>query len=140
MLIMLPPALRTVFFDSEIDHLTLFIGWVMNVPEDLDNQLMEELKHEVGEEKMQYITGWERRARRDGKREGKLEGRQEGRLEGKLEGKRDLFLLLANQRFGTLPDWASTRVNKADPKELDQWSKLLLTDKPLEEILASKSR
>ncbi|MDJ0837707.1 MAG: hypothetical protein QNK37_14420 [Acidobacteriota bacterium] len=93
---------------------------------------------------MQYITGWERRAMKRGEQKGKLEGwkegRLEGRLEGKLEGKRDLFLLLANQRFGTLPDWASTRVNKADPKELDQWSKLLLTDKPLEEILASKSR
>ncbi|MDJ0838903.1 MAG: hypothetical protein QNK37_20455 [Acidobacteriota bacterium] len=121
-------ALTRDYSRELIDHLTLFIDWVMNVPEDLDNKLMEELKHEVGEEKMQYITGWERRAMKRGEQK------------GKLEGKRDLFLLLANQRFGTLPDWASTKVNKADPKELDQWSKLLLTDKPLEEILASKSR
>ncbi|MDJ0841545.1 MAG: hypothetical protein QNK37_33870 [Acidobacteriota bacterium] len=164
-------ALTRNYSRDQIRHLTLFIDWVMNVPEDLDNQLKEDLHNEVGEKKMQYITGWERRAKKagrregmlegerkgmlegerkgklegrregklEGRREGKLEGRREGRREGKLEGRRDMFLRMVNRKFGVVPDWALTKVNEADVKQLDRWSDLLFTDKPLEEIIKPRA-
>ncbi|MDJ0841544.1 MAG: hypothetical protein QNK37_33865 [Acidobacteriota bacterium] len=76
---------------------------------------------------MQYITGWERRAKKAGRREGMLEGKQ------------DMFLRMVNRKFGVGPDWALTKVNEADVKQLDRWSDLLFTDKPLKEIMRPRT-
>ncbi len=133
--------LRMLFsrgYDREqIKKLFLFIDWVMNVPKDLDNQLKEALHKELGEDKMEYISGWERQAKEEGKIEGKIQGKIEGKIEGEIKARKDVFLRMAGTRFGKVPAWAFTRVDKADIKQLDQWSDLLFSNKTLEEIINS---
>ncbi|MDJ0835778.1 MAG: hypothetical protein QNK37_04630 [Acidobacteriota bacterium] len=115
-------ALTRNYTREQITQLTLFIDWVMNVPKDLDNKLSEELNKELGAEAMEYVTSWERR----------------GIEKGERKGKQDLFLRMVNRRFGTIPEWASSRINEADDIQIDQWSELLFTDKPLEEIMKTR--
>jgi hypothetical protein len=85
-------------------------------------------------EKMQYITSVEKIGIAKGRLEGHLEGRLEGQLEGRLEGESKLLRKLLERRFGTLPTWASDKLNFATEKDLEFWAETVLSATCLEAV------
>lgn len=73
-----------------------------------------------------------------GEMKGELRGEQRGEQRGELKGKRlgeaDLILRQLNRRFGALPDWVETKLQRADLELLDQWGDRLLDARTLEEV------
>lgn len=70
--------------------------------------------------------------------QGRKKGRKEGRKEGRQEGRQEAgYKILSNQlthRFGTLPEWATEKIDSANIDTLEKWSLRLLTAKKLDEI------
>ena len=77
-------------------------------------------------EKMQYITSVEKI--------GIAKGRLEGHLEGRLEGESKLLRKQLERRFGTLPAWASDKLNSATEKDLEFWAETVLSATCLEAV------
>ena len=89
------------------------IDWMMRLPEELDQQLWQEIEIFEENEKMQYVTSIERI--------GIAKGRQEGRQEGLLEGEAEMLGLMLKHRFGELSDAVVNRLRHANEDQLKQW-------------------
>lgn len=72
---------------------------------------------------------------REGQREGLRKGKREGQREGKREGQRLLLERLLNQRFGTLPSEAITRLRAATSSDLEAIGLRIFTAATLDEAL-----
>jgi hypothetical protein len=75
----------------QIATLFKFLDWLVHLPPEREEQLINEVELEIGGKSMAYITSWERIAKKKGKIEGKLEG--------KLEDKREVLVRLLSQKF-----------------------------------------
>lgn len=73
----------------QIRTLLKFIDWILLLPEDLQDELKQEIYTIEEENKMAYIPTWERKAKEEGRQEGRQEGHQKGRLEERQELNRD---------------------------------------------------
>ena len=62
------------FSREEVQQLFRFIDWLMELPEDLDEQFRRDVEKYEEEKHMAYISGIERRAEKRGLRKGLLEG------------------------------------------------------------------
>ena len=93
------------------------IDWMMRLPEELDQQLWQEIEIFEENEKMQYVTSIER----IGIAKGLQEGRQEGRQEGLLEGEAEMLGLMLKHRFGELSDTVVNKLRHAKEDQLKQW-------------------
>ncbi len=75
---------------QDVLELFRFIDWIMNLPEELELQFVQDLIAFEGEQQMQYVTSVERfgieKGRQEGMQIGRQEGMQIGRQEGLLEG------------------------------------------------------
>jgi hypothetical protein len=64
---------------DNIRRLYRFIDWILQLPEDLEFQLLDKIETEFhGKNAMPYLARFERIAMERGREEGKLEGREEG--------------------------------------------------------------
>ncbi|GAP93634.1 hypothetical protein [Leptolyngbya sp. NIES-2104] len=66
--------LTTMLYDrgygeQDILELQYFLDWLMNLPEELENQLQTELKTFEEARRMRYVASWERRAKLEAKQE-----------------------------------------------------------------------
>ena len=63
---------------------------------------------------------------------------EQGRKKGKQEGRQQAgYKILSTQlthRFGTLPKWATEKIDNADIDTLEKWSLRLLSAKKLDEV------
>jgi len=59
------------------------------------------------------------------------------RKEGKIEGELKILTRLLSRRFGQLPKWAESRINKAEPAQLENWADAVLDASNLTEILGT---
>jgi predicted transposase YdaD len=66
---------------------------------------------------------------------GRVEGWVEGRREGVVDGERTLLLGLIQKRFGTLPEWARSRVLSLSAGELEEIAPRVLDAATLEDVL-----
>ena len=89
------------------------IDWMMRLPEELDQQLWQEIEILEENEKMQYVTSVERI--------GIAKGRQEGRQKGLLEGEAEMLGLMLKHRFGELSDEVVNRLRLASEDQLKEW-------------------
>jgi hypothetical protein len=71
-----------------------------------------------------------------GRDEGLQQGMQQGMQQGLQQGMQGLLGELLTEKFGTLPAWASTRLQAASDEELHRWAKRVLHTASLEETLA----
>jgi hypothetical protein len=62
------------------------------------------------------------------------------RNEGRKEGEATLLVRLLTHRFGPLPKWAETRVNKANPAQLEKWATAVFDASKLTEVLGAPGR
>lgn len=56
--------------------------------------------------------------------------------EGRLEGETRLLSRQLTKKFGSLPDWARTRIESAEADQLLEWAERVLTAETLEEIFS----
>jgi hypothetical protein len=108
-----------------IDLFTV-VDWMMKLPKWLDKQVWHEIETIEEVKKMEYVTSVERM--------GIAQGRVEGRVEGLLEGESKLLKRLLERRFGTLPSWASDKINSAVEQDFECWCDAVLTAPTLEAV------
>ena len=58
-----------------------------------------------------------------------------GLEQGRQEGKQGLLGELLVSKFGSLPDWARTRLNTGSDADIDKWARRILNSDSLEDIL-----
>ena len=97
------------------------IDWMMRLPEELEQQLWQEIEILEENEKMQYVTSVQRFEIAKVRQEGLLEGRQEGRQKGLLEGEAEMLGLMLKHRFGELSDEVINRLRLASEDQLKEW-------------------
>ena len=93
------------------------IDWMMRLPEELEQQLWQEIEILEENEKMQYVTSVERM----GIAKGRQEGLQEGQQKGLLEGEAEMLGLMLKHRFGELSDAVVNRLRHASEDQLKVW-------------------
>ena len=108
-----------------IDLFTV-VDWLMKLPEWLDKQVWREIETIEEGENMEYVTSVERM--------GIAKGRVEGRVEGMVVGESKALRRQLERRFGTLPNWASDKVNSAKELDLESWLDAVLTAPTLEAV------
>jgi len=103
------------------------LDWMMRLPENLEQQLWQDIQDHEGARKMRYITSVERIGRRI--------GWQEGKQEGALEGKADMLAMLLSKRFGPLSDDTRARLQRAGAAQLQRWAERVLDADSLSDVL-----
>ena len=107
---------------EDIRQLFRFIDWVMTLPEELETKLETEVKALTEEQKMEYISGLERRAIERGMQQGMEIGIAEGlHLSGAT-----IALRLLNRRLGILTQPTIKRINALSVAKLEQLTEDLL--------------
>jgi len=71
---------------EDVINLFWFIDWMMSLPEEVEEEIWQEIREYEEVEQMAYITSVERIGFKRGVQEGNLLGRQEGRRLGREEG------------------------------------------------------
>lgn len=108
-------------FTAYIQYLVLSRAQPLEPPPTATN--LQELAMLISEKPGMWARQWER------------QGRKEGRKEGRQEGAADTLTTLMTARFGTLPDWARTRLEHADTAELKRWALRILDAERIEDVL-----
>ena len=118
------------------------IDWMMRLPNELEQQLWQDIETIEGETRMSYVTSVERLAIKRGIQQGRQQGMQQGmqrglerglekglekgRLEGKAEEAVAILERLLVKRFGPLGEGTEKRLKLATPEQLDRWTDRIL--------------
>ncbi|HUQ90622.1 MAG TPA: DUF4351 domain-containing protein, partial [Bryobacteraceae bacterium] len=78
---------------------------------------------------------WEQRGREQGMSEGEAKGKADGKAEGRREEAVRLLTKMLDRRFGPLPLWASTKVERAELRDIEAWLLKLMESSSLEDTL-----
>ena len=105
------------------------IDWMMRLPEELEQQLWQEIEILEENEKMQYVTSVQRFEI--------AKVRQDGRQEGRQEEASKLFLLILESKFGAVNQQLQDKVRTADPELIETWTKQIFQAKTPEDLLDS---
>ncbi|MBF0462060.1 MAG: Rpn family recombination-promoting nuclease/putative transposase [Magnetococcales bacterium] len=73
------------------------------------------------------------------KKEKKREWFQEGKQAGEQKGEATMLTRQLRHRFGTVPDWASEKIAKADSPSLEEWGRRILDAPTLDSVFAGRS-
>ena len=99
-----------------------FIDWVMVLPAELSEEVEEELRAFEEEQKMPYVTSWEKKAT------------EKGLEQGIPKGESRLLRLQLARRYGALPRWIDERLDKATTEELERWGERFVDATSPEEV------
>ncbi|MEI2781596.1 MAG: hypothetical protein V9H25_10190 [Candidatus Competibacter sp.] len=116
---------RRGYHRSDILELFRFIDWVLALPEELETRLWADVQRFEEEERIRYVSSFERIAARRGMEKGILRG------QAALLGRQ-----LARRRFGPLPEWAEARLKEAEPAQLETWALRVFDTISLEKVFA----
>jgi len=98
----------------------------MTLPPELSREFEDELRAFEEEQKMPYVTSWEKKATE--------KGLEQGLEQGIPKGESRLLRLLLTRRYGALPGWIEERLDKATIEELERWGERFVDAKSLEEV------
>ncbi|CAM2009169.1 hypothetical protein [Acanthopleuribacter pedis] len=142
-------AILKVLFAKEFDlkrfdRAIKFIDSVIDLPNEMDEPFREALQESVGEEKVAYLTSFERVAKEEGRvagrEEGRVAGREEGRVagreEGRVEGASQMLLRILERKFGTNPPWVYEKMKTAKNAQVMMWVDKVLTADKLADVFA----
>ena len=103
---------------EEIRILYTFIDYVLALPDDLEENFMENMREFEDSQETHYITSAERI----------------GIKKGKLEGQQELLDLLLTNKFGQVPAAYLTKISDATPEQIQELCKKILTAKNINEV------
>lgn len=115
----------------DILELFRFIDWVLALPDGMEDQLWTEVQTFEEEQRMRYVSSFERIAQR--------KGMEKGLEQGVGKGQARLLNLLIQQRFGALPAATETRSEAATPDQLEAWALRVLDAASLEDVFGPGS-
>ncbi len=102
----------------DIVALFRFIDWVMRLPEELDQELAEDLRELEEEHGMPYVTYIERK----------------GIEQGIQQGEAAILRRLMMRRYPSFPAWAEERLAKAGTADLERWSERIFDAERIEDV------
>lgn len=106
---------------DDILELLRFIDWIMVLPDAFAERFDDEIVRYEEEQKMQYVTTFERigikKGREEGRQEGREEGWQEGRQEGFLQNAREAVVEILQIRFESVPENLVEAINAINDLE-----------------------
>lgn len=114
------------FEAEEVISLLHFIDWLMNLPEELDQQLWQQVNQLREEQRMQYLTSFERRARQEGLEQGIEQGVRRGKIE--LVGQQ------LSERLGSLDAQRQSRLDQLSSGQLDALARQLFQFQSLDDL------
>lgn len=117
---------------QDVLNLFWFIDWLMQLPEELEQQFEDVVERLETETSMRYVTSIERRAIKRGLEQGIERGLEQGILQGEASALRRLL----KRRFERLPKWAEERLEGASREELESWFDRVIEAEALEEVFA----
>lgn len=117
-----------------IIELLAFIDWVIALPKDMEKEFLYELQQFEQEQKMQYVTSYEKIWIEKGMEQGVQQGVQQGMQQGMQQGEAVLLLHLMKKKFGILSKDMEIRIEQADSKQLLAWSENVLTANTVDEV------
>jgi hypothetical protein len=104
---------------QDILELLRFIDWMLSLPKILELQLQQEINLIGEEQKMRYVTSWERL--------------------GETRGEANALLKLLKLKFGAVLNEIEEKVISADKAQLDYWLGRILTAESLESLFAENA-
>ena len=107
-----------------IIQLLRIIDWLMALPPHLEQNLQQRLATFEEEQKMQYVTSFERL------------GEKKGMQKGLQQGQSGLLTRQLTHRFGSLPGEVSQRLEQASTDELETWADRVLGARTLAEVFS----
>jgi hypothetical protein len=110
------------------------LDWMMRLPKELDQRLWQEINSIEEEQRMRYVTSFERFHQEEWMEKGVEKGMEEGQALGRRQGESNLLRKQLRFRFGALPPNIERRIETADETELEQWGEALLTAPSLDAI------
>ncbi len=111
---------------QRILDLLFVLDWMMSLPEHLSKALRDNIHTLEQEEKLRYVSSFERLATEEGLQKGLQQGMQQGMQQGKLEGETMVLERLLTKRFGPLSDETCARLRTATQSQLEQWADRIL--------------
>ena len=117
-----------------IREMIRIIDWVLALPEALEHQLWADVQQFEEEKHMRYVSSFERIATRRGMEKGIEKGMEKGMEKGISRGQAVLLGRQLIRRFGPLPAWVETRLNEAEPAQLETWALRVLEAESLEAV------
>ena len=114
------------------DILELFrlLDWILNLPDELQEQFREDVHQYEQEKHMPYLSSLERMALEEGRKKGRAEGREEG-----LRAGREGVALALEAKFGQTGRKLLARVRQVnDVAELRRLAKIIKTSKTADEV------
>jgi len=106
---------------AHVMYLLRLIDWFLALPEEQERLVERELERIEEEQRMAYVTSWERM----------------GLEEGELRGQRAMLLKTVRARFGTVPEELERRINAADQDTLDTFVEHMSTATSLAEVIGT---
>lgn len=119
------------FSGREIFHLLRFLDWILQLPPELEELYDRQAKELLGEERMPYITSWERFA----EKRGLEQGIEQGLEQGALRSRQETLERLLRKKFGITAQEERTIEACGDPAALDSALDSVLDAGTKEEVL-----
>jgi hypothetical protein len=102
------------------------IDWMMQIPQQMQSELLDQIDELERGRAMPYISSFERR--------GLERGLERGRMEGQQQALSALLSFQLARRFGTLPPAIQQRLGQATPAELQAWGEAVLDAPTLDDV------
>lgn len=133
---------RYKYSRADVLQLLRLIDWMMTLPAHLEPLFDQAVEAIEQENKMAFITSFERLGEQRGREKGIAIGMEKGlktgllkgKLEGRLEGEATLLQRLLTRKFGILPDAIGQRIRNATPAQLETWSLNILEATSLDDV------
>lgn len=124
--------LGSSYADEYIRPLLLFLDWILQLPEELEEKLTDDIDNTTGGLIMPYIPSWERIALKKGMKR----GLEQGMEEGKIEDKQQILIRLLRKKFSLTEKEETLIEENNNLNELDSAIDAILTAETKEEILS----
>jgi predicted transposase YdaD len=115
---------------DDIRKLFRLLDWILDLPDELQEQFREDVHHYEQEKSMPYLSSLERMALEEGRKKGREEGREEG-----LKAGRDGVAVALEAKFGRPGRKLLARVRRInDIAELRRLAKIIKTAKTADDV------
>ena len=103
-----------------------FIDYVLALPDELEEDFMQNMREFEDSQEKHYVTSAERI--------GIKKGLEQGLEKGKWEGQKEILNLLLINKFGQVPAVYLTKIRDATPEKIQEWCKKILTANNINEL------